>query len=428
MEGYELEEDTLGMTITTGSCTLKKDEGNLVGISIGGGAPLCPCLYIVQVFDNTPASKDGSLAAGDELLGVNNKSVKGKTKVEVAKLIQASKDQVVINYNKLHADQKQGKTLDIILKKVKHKLVENMSSTTADTLGLSRAILCNDGLIKKLDELERTSDLYKGLIDHTKRLLKSIFELSTVHKAFGDVFASIGSREQQVKASDAFSKFGEAHRQIDKFAYALLKTLKPMISDLNTYLEKAIPDTKLTIQKYADCKFEYLSYCLKVKEMDDEEFSYAALQEPLYRVETGNYEYRLILRCRQLARIQFAKMRQDVLVKLELLDQKHVQDIIFQLHRFITAMSKYNTDCFETMKSITNIFPIEVDLPETTLKIQNDQENTKRSDLHQYNDDVENNETDSADEFDENDDDDDDSLSQSNKNTNTNVANLLGID
>lgn len=36
------------------------------------------------------------------------------------------------------------------------------------------------------------------------------------------------------------------------------------------------------------------SYCLKVKEMDDEEYSYAALQEPLYRVETGNYEYRLV--------------------------------------------------------------------------------------------------------------------------------------
>jgi len=29
-----------------------------------------------------------------------------------------------------------------------------------------------------------------------------------------------------------------------------------------------------------------------VKEMDDEEYSYAALQESLYRVETGNYEYR----------------------------------------------------------------------------------------------------------------------------------------
>ena len=36
--------------------------------------------------------------------------------------------------------------------------------------------------------------------------------------------------------------------------------------------------------------------------MDDEEYSYAALQEPLYRLETGNYEYRLILRCRQQGR------------------------------------------------------------------------------------------------------------------------------
>ncbi|CAF4900467.1 unnamed protein product, partial [Rotaria magnacalcarata] len=31
---------------------------------------------------------------------------------------------------------------------------------------------------------------------------------------------------------------------------------------------------------------------------------------------------RIILRCRQLARDRFAKMRSDVLVKLELLDQK----------------------------------------------------------------------------------------------------------
>jgi len=85
MEYGDLEEDTLyvffliklifqfieliffyssGMTLTSGTCTLKKDTQNLVGISIGGGSPLCPCLYIVQIFDNTAASRDGSLAAG----------------------------------------------------------------------------------------------------------------------------------------------------------------------------------------------------------------------------------------------------------------------------------------------------------------------------------------------------------------------------
>ncbi len=79
------------MRVTSGSVTLKKDAQNLVGISIGGGAPYCPCLFVVQVFDNTPAAKDGTLAAGDEIVGVNGTSVKGRTKVEVARMIQAVK-------------------------------------------------------------------------------------------------------------------------------------------------------------------------------------------------------------------------------------------------------------------------------------------------------------------------------------------------
>ena len=53
------EEDTMGMTVSSGSVKIAKDDTNLIGISIGGGAPLCPCVYVVQVFDNTPASRDG---------------------------------------------------------------------------------------------------------------------------------------------------------------------------------------------------------------------------------------------------------------------------------------------------------------------------------------------------------------------------------
>lgn len=37
------------MSLTTGSVVLEKDKTNLIGISIGGGAPYCPCLYVVQV-------------------------------------------------------------------------------------------------------------------------------------------------------------------------------------------------------------------------------------------------------------------------------------------------------------------------------------------------------------------------------------------
>lgn len=141
-----------------------------------------------------------------------------------------------------------------------------------------------------------------------------------------------------------------------------------MLSDLGTYLTKAIPDTKLTIRKYADAKFAYLSYCLKVKEMDDEEHSYAALQEPIYRVETGNYEYRLILRCRQEARSKFAGLRSDVLEKMELLESKHARDLACHLKRFIQGFVTLGNDAMERLQAHQNLFPVEVDLKSTAFQ------------------------------------------------------------
>ncbi|XP_044765638.1 PRKCA-binding protein isoform X2 [Coccinella septempunctata] len=360
-EKYILEKLSKGMTITSGSVTIVKDANNLIGISIGGGYPLCPCLYIVQIFDNTAASRDGTLQSGDELVSVNGQSVKGKSKTEVAKMIQAAKEEVTINYNKLHADPKQGKSLDIILKKMKHRLVENMSSSTADALGLSRAILCNDTLVKKMQELQDTELMYKGLVEHCKGLIVAHLELSQTMKAIGDVFGEIASREPQQRASEAFRVFGEQHRQMEAASVKILKEIKPVIKDMGTYLYKAIPDTRLTVKKYADAKFEYLAYCLKVKEMDDEECSYAALQEPLYRVETGNYEYRLILRCRQMARAKFAKLRSDVLVKMELLDSKHVQSLGGHLSKLIKGLAQIHSNQAEVMSGPC-LFPVEVDL------------------------------------------------------------------
>ncbi|KFD54820.1 hypothetical protein M513_04254 [Trichuris suis] len=356
------EEDKCGMTTSSASVTLQKDDGNLIGISIGGGAPSCPCVYLVQIFENGAAASDGSLEAGDEIVRVNRVNVKGRTRSEVARMIQASKDSVTIDYNKLHADPKQGKTLDIVLKKLKHKIVENISSDTADALGMSRAILCHDGLVKRLEDLEKNTGVYKGLMDHIGRLLKSHMKLAEVYKEFGDIFFEIGSHEPQVNSAEAFMTFGEVHRNMEKRARKLFENLRPMISDLNTYLNKAVPDTRATLKKYLDAKFEYLSYCLKIKEMDDEEAAVAAMQEILYRVETGNYEYRLLLRCRQEAKKKFAKLRSDVLVKLELLDQKRVQDLAYQLHRFVTAIEKYHSGCKEDMEPTRNLFPIDVDL------------------------------------------------------------------
>ena len=43
-------------------------------------------------------------------------------------------------------------------------------------------VLFTDGLLKKLEEMERTANMYGGLICQTRKLLKAIFDLSQSHK------------------------------------------------------------------------------------------------------------------------------------------------------------------------------------------------------------------------------------------------------
>lgn len=61
--------------------------------------------------------------------------------------------------------------------------------------------------------------------------------------AFGDVFSSIGVREPQPAASEAFSQFGEAHRDMERFAIKMLKTVKPVSTYLLYYIQYHLSGT-----------------------------------------------------------------------------------------------------------------------------------------------------------------------------------------
>lgn len=123
--------------------------------------------------------------------------------------------------------------------------------------------------------------------------------------------------------------------------------------------------------------------------MDDDEHSFAALQEPIYRVETGNYEYRLILRCRQEARTKFARLRSDVLEKMELLESKHARDLACQLDRFIRSFSTLADDTIGRLQTHPNLFPVEVDLKSSAFQYKSSAANQLFSDDSMVGSDVE---------------------------------------
>lgn len=58
--------------------------------------------------------------------------------------------------------------------------------------------------------------MYRGLIDNVRRVWRAYYNIARVQRAFGDLFAEIGAREPNTNASEAFTVFGEAHRNMDK--------------------------------------------------------------------------------------------------------------------------------------------------------------------------------------------------------------------
>ncbi|KAF1741536.1 hypothetical protein MXB_5686, partial [Myxobolus squamalis] len=270
----------------SGFVELEKASNNLLGICIGGGAPQCPILFISQVFDNTPAFNSGILEPGDELISINGCSCQGWSRGELAKFIQSIQGNVTVEYRKIDCNLEEGK----ILKKLKHKFIENVSFNTAEILGLSRAAISND---------------------------------------IGDTFSEISCHHTIESSRQSYQLIAVSHRFFGDSNKKLSEEINIIIDKIDTFITKAIPDTKLTLNKYLDAKFEYLSFCLKIKEMEDEEADYLYDEEIAERLSTGNYYYRVQVRCRYLSKKIFVELKTDLSEKMELLDGKNGKYVRF---------------------------------------------------------------------------------------------------
>ncbi|KAI6234565.1 PRKCA-binding protein [Aphelenchoides fujianensis] len=318
-----------------------KDEKGHIGVAIGG------------VFDDGPVAKDGRIHAGDELVAVNGTSVKAADKSHVAKMIKELPGPLKLSVNRLQFDDEAGQTLDITLKRLKHWWVEKMDAKTADAFGLSRAILCNDMLAQLLRRLEANQGLYANLTRHAAAIAREHQQLAEAMGSMAALFAEVAAREKER---------GERSRKPPR----LVSKIDQVASTFRVYCEKAIPDTKESIKKYMDKKFEYLSFCLKIKEMDDEEAAMSDYNDFLPRIDSGNYEYRIMLRSREKSRENFIEMRRHVMIKIEILDEKHVRELGLHLRMSIEALQAHHAACFKIIDEFRKEHPMEEGAPHSS--------------------------------------------------------------
>jgi PRKCA-binding protein len=208
------------------------------------------------------------------------------------------------------------------MKKFKHRFIDSIDDATANALGLSRAILCNDILSKLQDRLEANQQFYTVLIRKAEDMAKCYQSIAETQVGIGGIFSEIGTHGTE-EDSESFSGLAGAHKQLASQHTGMGLRLEEMINALRCHAEAAIPDVRQTLAKYLDAKYEYLSYCLRVKELEDEEAEFGLARESLPRMHSGNYEYRAMLKCRENCRTSFMEKRKQVAVKIELLDERH---------------------------------------------------------------------------------------------------------
>lgn len=167
-----------------------------------------------------------------------------------------------------------------------------MDAKTADAFGFSRAILCNDVLAQLMKKLDANQALYTELTRHADNMTRCHRKLADAQNLIASQYNEIASREAYSDINKYFSEVAQCQRNFTKEANPLVAKVGSIAETFRTYTEKAIPDTKDTIKKYLDKKFEYLSFCLKIKEMDDEEAQMIDYGDYLPRIDSGNLEYR----------------------------------------------------------------------------------------------------------------------------------------
>ena len=82
---------------------------------------------------------------------------------------------------------------------------------------------------------------------------------------------------------------------------------------------------------YEHDKYEFLSFFLKIKEMEEEENDAIYNNIPNWRLETGNYDYRMLLKAKVLLKEKFKKSRTSFIAQVDQLQidfKKMFYDIV----------------------------------------------------------------------------------------------------
>ncbi|XP_072315332.1 arfaptin-1-like [Eucyclogobius newberryi] len=169
-------------------------------------------------------------------------------------------------------------------------------------------------------------------------LAGQIAQLSVTQKALGDVFSDLSVKTPTLNVE--FGLNAEAQRFLSRSGESLTAAVNTFASDMNTLVNKTIEDTMINAKQYETVRIEYDAYRVDLEELN---------LGPRDAVTVPKLE--LAQKSFQMQREKYHRSREDLSVKLKLLEENKVKVLHNQLWLLHNAVASHCLNCHRFLRN-----------------------------------------------------------------------------
>uniref|UniRef100_A0A3Q3ES43 ARF interacting protein 1 n=1 Tax=Labrus bergylta TaxID=56723 RepID=A0A3Q3ES43_9LABR len=187
-------------------------------------------------------------------------------------------------------------------------------------------------LERRLELLRDDRQRYENVTKVAQTLANQLAQITVTQKTLGDAFS-----ELKVKTPTLHVEFGlnaDAQNFLSKSGESLTEAINTFTSDMNTLVNKTIEDTMINAKKYEAARIEYDAYRVDLEELNMGPRD----ANTLPKLEAAQQEF-------QGQKERFQKLRDDLSVKVKLLEENKVKVLHNQLLLLHAAVAAHSLSC-----------------------------------------------------------------------------------
>ncbi|EDW42634.1 arfaptin-2 [Drosophila sechellia] len=216
-----------------------------------------------------------------------------------------------------------------------------------EKLGKSQRTVDSE-LEAQIEQLRETQRKYLSILRLTRAFSSHFQHVVVTQHALADSFADLAQKNPELQKE--FTCNSETQRNLTKNGELLLNALNFFISSVNTLCNKTIDDTLLTIRQYETARIEFDAYRMDLENTKPELTPSAAALEETQRSYAQHKD-------------QYEKLRSDVAVKMQFLDENRIKVMHKQLILLHNAIAAYFSGNAMALESTLKQFNIKLKSP-----------------------------------------------------------------